>query len=134
MEGEFMILEISILIIAVFIIIFVIGLLIALLQIRRTAKEAEKFLDTTRQQIVPISHDITIILNDTKKIVQSIERQVGKVEEGIEAIKDTALKVKSFEAEIQERIEEPLIEMATLIAAVTKVLHGIIDYFRKDRS
>ena len=128
-----MILEVSILVIAVFIVIFVIGLLIALSQFRKTAKEAEKFLDTTRQQIVPISHDLTIILNDMKRIVQSVERQVGKVEDGVDALKDTAINVKKFEAEIQDRIEQPLIETVTLISAIAKILRGIVEYFKKDK-
>ena len=127
-----MILEVSILVIAVFIVIFVIGLLVVLSQFRKTAKEAEKFLDTTRQQIVPLSHDLTIILNDLKRIVQSVERQVGKVEDGVDALKDTAINVKNFEAEIQDRIEQPLIETVTLISAIAKILRGIIDYFKKE--
>jgi len=127
-----MLLEISVLIIAVFMVVLVIGILFTLSQIRKTAKEAEKFLDTARQQIVPISHDLTIILNDSKKIVQSIERQVGTVEQGVEAIKETAQNVRNFEAEIQERIEQPLIEISTLISAIARVLRGIVDYFHKD--
>lgn len=121
-----MILEISTLIIAIFIVIFVIGVLIAVFQIRRTSREAEKFLDAARQQIVPLSHDLTIILNDTKKIIQSVERQTGKVEQGVEAIKDTAINVKNFEGEIQKRIEQPLVEIAALISIVAKVLTGLI--------
>lgn len=127
-----MILEISVLIIAVFIVIFVIGLLIVLAQIRRTAKEAEKFLDTARQQVVPISHDLTIIINDTKKIVQSIEKQVGDVGKGVEAIKDTVVNVKNFEAEIQRRIEQPLVEIAALISAISRILQRTFHFFQKD--
>jgi len=129
-----MILEISVIIIASFIVILVIGLLVVLVQIRRTAKEAEKLMEISRQQIVPISHDLTIILNDTKRIVQSIERQVGKVEEGVGAIRDTAMNVKNFEEEIQERIEQPIIETVTLISAIAKVVSGIMDYFKKGKS
>ena len=129
-----MVLEISVLIIAVFIVIFVIGLLIVFFQIRRTAKEAEKFLDTTRQQIVPLSHDLTIILNDTKKITQSIERQLGKVEEGVQAIRDTAINVKEFETEIQQKIEQPIIEITTFISAIAQVVSGLISYFNKIQS
>ena len=64
-----MILEISVAIIAFFVVVFVIGLLFVLVQIRRTAKEAEKLMDTSRQQIAPISHDLTIIVNDVPENV-----------------------------------------------------------------
>lgn len=127
-----MLIEISVVVIAAFIVIFVIGLLIVLAQVRRTAKEAEKFLDTTRQHIVPISHDLTIILNDLKKIVSSIERQVQKVETGVDALKDTAVNVKNFEEEIQKRIEQPILEMTVLVTAITRILNSLFHHFRKE--
>jgi len=92
-----MILEISVAVIAFFVVIFVIGLLIALVQIRRTAKEAEKLMETSRQQIAPISHDLTIIVNDVKRIIQSIQKQMGMVEDGVGDIKDTVARITRFE-------------------------------------
>ena len=71
-----MLLEISIGIIAVFVVVFVIGILIVSFQIRRTAKEAEKFIEMARQHIAPMSHDLAIILNDAKRITESIKQQV----------------------------------------------------------
>lgn len=127
-----MIIEISMVIIAAFIVIFVSCLLIVLMQFRRTAKEAEKFLDTARQQIAPLSHDLTIVLNDSKKIVQSIERQTEKVETGVDALKDTALNVKNFETEIQQRIEQPILEITALVSAVAKILNSLFQHLKKD--
>jgi len=126
-----MILEISVIIIAAFIVILVIGLLIALAQIRRTAKEAEKLFDTVRQQIAPISHDLTIIVNNSKNIFQSIERQILKVELGVDAIKDTAENIKRFEEDIQERIANPLLEVSIFITTISRALNKIFGYFSK---
>ena len=126
-----MILEISVAIIAFFVVVFVIGLLIALVQIRRTAKEAEKLMETIRQQIAPISHDLTIIVNDLKRIVTSIQKQTGMVEQGVGEIKDTVIRINQFEKTLQEKLQQPIIEFATLISAVSKALRAFINVWKK---
>lgn len=128
-----MILEVSIVVIAFFIVVFVIGLLIVLVQVRRTAKEAEKFLDTLRQHIGPISHDLTIIFNDVKRITQSVQNQVGKVEQGVDEIKQIAVRINEFERMVQDKIEQPILALATLIAAITKPIRAIIEYKKEKK-
>ena len=128
-----MILEISVAIIAFFVVVFVIGLLFVLVQIRRTAKEAEKLMDTSRQQIAPISHDLTIIVNDVKRIVQSIQKQIDMVEDGVGDIKDTVTRITQFEKELQEKLQQPIIEFATLISAISKALRAFLDVFGRKK-
>ncbi len=126
-----MIIEISVAVIAFFIVVFVIGLLIALAQIRRTAKEAEKFLDTARQHIGPISHDLTIIFNDVKRITQSIQQQVSKVEKGVDELKQIATRINEFEKMVQDKIEQPIMLIVSLIAGLTRPIRALIER-RKD--
>jgi uncharacterized protein YoxC len=127
------ILEISVTIIALFIVVFVIGLLIALVQVMRAAKEAEKLMETSRFHIAPISHDLTIIINDVKRIVQSIQKQMGMVEDGVGDIKDTVSRITLFEKELQEKLQQPVIEFATLISAVSKALRAFIDVWKSKK-
>lgn len=126
-----MIIEISVAVIAFFTVVFVIGLLIALAQIRRTAKEAEKFLDTARQHIGPISHDLTIIFNDVKRITQSVQLQVTKLEKGVDEIKQIATRINEFEKMVQEKIEQPIMAIVSLIASLTRPIRALLDR-RKD--
>jgi uncharacterized protein YoxC len=128
-----MITEISVAVIAFFMVVFVIGLLIVLAQIRRTAKEAEKFLDTARQHISPISHDLTIIFNDVKRITNSVQQQMGKVEQGVDEIKQIATRINEFERIIQDKIEQPILAMASLIAAISKHIRAIVEYRKEKR-
>ncbi len=127
-----MITEISVAVIAFFVVVFVIGLLIVLAQIRKTAKEAEKFLDTARQHIGPISHDLTIILNDAKRITQSVQLQMSKVEKGVEEIKEIATRINEFEKLVQEKIEQPVLAVASLVAALSKPVKALIEH-RKEK-
>lgn len=128
-----MITEISVAVIAFIMVVFVIGLLIVLAQIRRAAKEAEKFLDTARQHIGPISHDLTIIFNDVKRITNSVQQQVGKVEQGVDEIKQIAIRINEFEKLVQDKIEQPILAIASLIAAITKPIRAIIEHRKENR-
>lgn len=127
-----MITEISVAVIAFFIVVFVIGVLILFAQIRRTAKEAEKFLDSARQHIGPISHDLAIIFNDVKRITQSVQQQVGKVEKGVDEIKQIATRINEFEKLVQDKIEQPILAVASLIAAIAKPIRAIFEH-RKEK-
>jgi uncharacterized protein YoxC len=111
---------ISVTVIAASIVILIIFLIPVLLQIRRTAREAEKTLETARTQIVPLSHDLTVISLEIKGIVQSIHRQVEKVEDGISTVGDAALRLREFEGRLERIVEGPLLEIAALSRGVIR--------------
>jgi uncharacterized protein YoxC len=115
-----MLLTISVTVIAAIMVVALIFQIPILLQIRRTAREAEKFLETSRTQIVPLSHDLTVILQEVKTILQSIHRQVDRVEESVTTVRDAATRLREFEEEILGGIEGPLLELAALIKAISQ--------------
>ncbi len=126
-----MLVTISITVIAVSIVVFTIFLIPVLLQIRRTSRELEKLIDTTRLQMVPLSHDLTTISSKVNGILKSIHRQVDKVEDGITSVRDAARNLHSFQMEIQRVIEEPLIELAALVRGVVHGLDVLLSSFRR---
>jgi uncharacterized protein YoxC len=117
-----MVLTISVTVIAVVMIIAMLFLILTLLQIRRTARQVEEFLETARMQIVPLSHDLTVISQEVKGVVQSIHRQVDGVEESITTVRDAVVRLREFEEEILPEIERPLFELTTLISAVSRAI------------
>jgi uncharacterized protein YoxC len=126
-----MLLTISVTVIAAFIVIFVCFLIPVLLQIRRTSRELEKLFDTARVQITPLSHDLTAISLEIKGILQSVRRQVDKAEDGITAIRDAAFRLKGFQAELQQTIEGPLLELASLVKAVSRGAEAFLRIFHR---
>jgi uncharacterized protein YoxC len=121
---------ISVTVIAASIVVVAIVLIPVILQIRRTAREAEKFLEIARMQIVPLSHDLTIISKEVSSIVQSIHRQVEKVEEGIGTVQDAAGRLREFEDAVLAIVEEPLLKLATLVSAVSRGILAFLRFFR----
>jgi uncharacterized protein YoxC len=95
-----MLLTISITVIAASVLTIVIFLIPTVLQIRRTAREAEKTLETVRMEIPPLSRDITVISQEVKGILESVHRQVGRAEETITTLRDATVRVRQFEEEV----------------------------------
>ena len=126
-----MILEISVAVIAFFIVIFVIGILIVFVQIRRVAKEAEKLIDTTRQQIAPLSHSLNLIVHDAQKIVHSVQSQVSKVEKGFDEIEQIVEHINDFEKQLHEKIQQPFLEFVATISAFIKAAQVFVGFWKK---
>ncbi len=122
-----MLLTISVTVIAVIMVIDVCVLIWIGLHIRRSVRETEKLLETVRMEIVPLAHEFTVISHQAKGILESIHRQVEDMEEGISAFKNTAVGLKGLQARIQERIENPLLQLAALAGAVSQ---GLRTFFR----
>jgi uncharacterized protein YoxC len=120
---------ISVTVIAAIMVLALIFLIPVLLQVRRAAHKAEKLIDSVRLQVVPISRDVGLISRDVKSIVQSIHRQVDRVENGIETVHDMAVRVKEFQIEVQRRIEEPLIQLAAVFDGVKRGVEAIAGIF-----
>jgi uncharacterized protein YoxC len=125
-----MVQTISVTVIAASIVVVAIVLIPLILQIRRTAREAEKFLETARTHIVPLSHDLTVISKEVSSIVQSIHRQVDTVEEGIAAVRDAAERLREFEEAVLTIVEGPLVKLATLVSAVSRGIGAFLRFFR----
>jgi uncharacterized protein YoxC len=113
-----MALTISIIVIAASLVVSVLMQILTLLQIRRAAREVEKVLETARMQFAPLSHDLTVISQKVNGILQSFHRQVDKADEAVTTVRDAAARLREFEEEVLYKIEEPLLEIATLFGAV----------------
>ena len=120
---------ISVAVIAAIMVLALIFLIPVFLQVRRTAREAEKLIDSVRVQVTPVSRDIGLISRDVKSIVQSIHRQVDRVEDGIETVHDMAVRVKEFQIEVKRRIEEPLLQLAGVLGGVKRGIEAISSIF-----
>ncbi len=128
-----MLTSISVTVIAAFIVLFVSFLLPLLVQLRRTAKEGEKLLETARGQIVPLSHDVIKLVDDLQDLVDQGKRQMGKVDEGVSALRDTAVKLRDVETLFKDKVEEPLHNLIALLAALVKGTRAFLEYIKREK-
>ena len=116
-----MLLTISATVIAAILVIVVLIKIPILLQIRRTAREIEKFFEIARTQIVPLSHDLTIISKEVNSILQSIHRQLDSVEEGINTFRDTAVHLRKL-----RNIGDLLLKLPAPVPAVIRGIEAFV--------
>jgi hypothetical protein len=79
--------------------------------------------------VAPVSRDITAISREVKSVIQSIHRQVDRVEDGIETVHGMAVRVKEFQLEIKRRIEEPMLQLAAVLGGVKRGVEAIASIF-----
>ncbi len=95
-------------------------LVLFLIKAFKAFTEAQKFLETARMQLTPISHDITRIATEIKGILNTVQKELDKVGESLDHVKETARNLKEFERMIEERIQEPLLELTAFLSALVK--------------
>jgi uncharacterized protein YoxC len=122
---------VSVAVIAAVMVLGLICLIPVLLQIRRTAKEAEKLFDTVRAQIAPISHDIIVISQDIKSIVKSVHRQVDRIEDGVEMVHDMAILAKDIQLELKRKIEKPMLQLAAILSGIKRGFEAVSHIFSR---
>ncbi len=122
---------ISLIVIAVILVVILLFFIPALLQVRRTARETEKLVDSLRMEVVPISRDVGFISKDIRGIIESVRRQMNRVEDGIETVCDMATRAKDFQNGIQQKIEQPLVQIAAIMAGMQRGIEVMRRVFRR---
>ena len=126
-----MLLTISVTVIAASIVVLIVFFIPVLLQVRRTSRELEKLMDTVRLQLVPLSHDLTVISLEVKEILQSLHRQIDKIEDGVTSVRDSVLRLRKFQEELEQIVEEPLLELASLVKGVMQGIEAFVRILRR---
>ena len=124
-----MLLTISATVIAACFLILILFLSPLIFQFYGLSCELKKLAESIRIQIEPLTQDLTDILRETKDILQSVHREVGQVGEGVSAARDIAVRLNELQQQVQQRVETPLIELATLIRPIIKGFQSILKFF-----
>ena len=86
----------------------------------KAVSEARKFFEMAKLQLAPISHDVTKITTQVTGILASVQKQMNTVGDSLSHVRDTTRNLKEFEFMIQERIQNPLLEITALLSALVK--------------
>ena len=125
------VLTVSVTVIAVVSVLSLIFSIPVYFRFRRTVREIEKLVDAVRAQVAPISRDIGLLSRDVRDMVQSIHRQVGRVEDGVEIAHSMASRAKEFQGEIERKLEEPLLELASVLGGIKAGIEAAVRIFRR---
>jgi methyl-accepting chemotaxis protein len=92
--------------------------ILALVQVRRAAREAERLLAS-------VSREVGLVSSEVKSLVQFIQEQAERVEDSIETFHDMAAWMKAFQSEIKPGIEETLLQMAAVLGGVRRGVEAV---------
>ncbi len=81
--------------------------------------------------LAPLSHDLSGISLEVKEILRSIHRQVDKIEDGVSSVRDSVLRLKKFQEEVQQIVEGPLLELASLVKGVARGVEAFLRILRR---
>ena len=82
-------------------------------------------IDSVRLHVAPVSRDVVLVSREVKNIVQSIHRQVDRVEDGIGTVHDMGVRVKESQLEVKRRIKGPLLQLAAAVGSVKRSVEAI---------
>jgi peptidoglycan hydrolase CwlO-like protein len=111
-------LAVSVTVIAVVMVMRAAFEILALVQVRRAAQEAEKMLAS-------VSREVSSISTDVKSLVQAIHEQAERVEDSIETFHDMAAWMKAFQSEVKPGIEETLLQLAAVLGGVRRGVEAV---------
>ncbi|MCW5206424.1 hypothetical protein VU08_05790 [Desulfobulbus sp. F5] len=111
-------LVISVTVIAAVMVMRAVFEILALVQVRRAAREAEKLLAS-------VSREVSSISTDVKSLVQAIHEQAERVEDSIETFHDMAAWMKAFQSEVKPGIEETLLQLAAVLGGVRRGVEAV---------
>ena len=120
---------ISVTVIAAIMVLGLIFMIPVLLQIRRTAREAEKLIDSVRVQVAPISRDIVLISRDVKSIVNPFIGRSIESRRGLKRCMIWRSGSKSFKSRFRRRIEEPLLQLVAVMGGIKRGLRLLLEFF-----
>ncbi len=113
-------LAISVTVIAAVMLLRAVFEILALVQVRRTAREAEQLLAS-------VSREVGLISSEVKSLVQSIQEQTERVEDSIATFHDMAAWMKTFQSEVKPGIEETLLQLAAVLGGVRRGVEAVTD-------
>lgn len=87
------------------------------------------------QRARPVLDNLSTITENLKSASAKIDDQVDIVKGSLQSFKDVADNVLIFERRVQERLEEPILQVAAVLGTIVSTIASFIKGFRgQDRS
>jgi uncharacterized protein YoxC len=105
-------------------------LIFVLIRMRKVMTNLERDLKAFADRAIPVLQNIEEITTKFKSVAAIIEQEVGAIKQSMVAIQQIAEDVVNFERRIQERIEIPVMETVSVIAALFKGVRTFLERLR----
>lgn len=105
-------------------------LIVVLVRVREILSSVESDVKELSSKAIPVFANLEVITDKVKNVTMNIDEQVEGVRESIQSMKEIADNMVTFERRIQERVEEPVLEAVSFLAAAVKGVRTFIERVR----
>lgn len=105
-------------------------LIVVLARLKKVLGEIEKDVKELSVRALPILENTEYITSRMKSIAESIDDQVLTVRDSIASVRQVANNVVELERRIQERIEGPILDGLSYVAAIVKGVRAFAERIR----
>jgi uncharacterized protein YoxC len=105
-------------------------LIVVLSRVKEVLAQVEKNVNDITARTLPILDNTEFVTSRLKSIAESIDDQVLTVRDSISSVRQIADNVVELERRIQQRIEGPLLDGLSFIAALVKGIHTFFERIR----
>ena len=105
-------------------------LITVLIRVRGILTEVEHDFKEMSSKAIPVFENLEVITNKVRNVSENIDEQVEMVKNSIRSVKEIADSIVDFERRVQNRIEEPVLETVSVLAALFKGVRTFVDRIR----
>lgn len=102
-------------------------LIVLFVRVRTLVMNMERDLKEISARAIPVLSNLEFITDRFRNVAQQVEDQIDAVSGSLQAIKSAADDVLMLERKVQQRIEEPVVEAASFLAAFYRGLRTFFD-------
>ena len=102
-------------------------LIFLFVRVRALVMNMERDLKEISARAIPVLSNLEFITDRFRNVAQQVEDQIDAVSGSLQAIKSAADDVLMLERKVQQRIEEPIVEAASFLAAFYRGLRTFFD-------
>ncbi|HEY4644602.1 MAG TPA: hypothetical protein VIH68_07765 [Bacteroidota bacterium] len=102
-------------------------LIVLFVRVRVLVMNMERDLKEISARAIPVLSNLEFITDRFRNVAQQVEDQIDAVSGSLQAIKSAADDVLMLERKVQQRIEEPIVEAASFLAAFYRGLRTFFD-------
>lgn len=126
MENFLLVVQIIVLLSLSFLALY---LVVFLMKMKTLAETTEKNIKEFSTRALPVLENMEVITSKLRTITENVDDQITIVRNSVQSIKTVTDNIVDFERRVQERIESPVMEVATYIGAISKGITLVLKRF-----
>ncbi len=94
--------------------------IVTLMQVKQTISTLQTSVKEVATHAIPVLDNVEVLTAKANSLAETVQEQMGVVKESVGTLKSMTDSIAQFERDIQNRVEGPIRETASVVRAVSK--------------